>query len=41
MSHAFSGADDILACVKRIVAEPTAAALAYGLDKKKNEKPRI
>ena len=24
--------------VKRIVAEPTAAALAYGLDKKKNEK---
>ena len=26
--------------VKRIVAEPTAAALAYGLDKKKNEKKR-
>jgi len=27
--------------VKRIVAEPTAAALAYGLDKKKNEKVAV
>jgi len=26
--------------VKRIINEPTAAALAYGLDKKKNETSR-